>query len=130
MQSFTQLGTFETLLENADPKIATIATQVRQLIQKLHPYTVEVPRTKEKTATYGFGTKKMSEAYAFISVHKKHVNLGFYHATKLDDPHALLEGTGASIRHVKLLDLADVVNPAITNLVNHAMTERKDSLNL
>jgi len=128
MQSITNLGTFDALIENANADIASIATHARLLIQELHPDTVEVPRTKEKTAAYGFGPKKMSESYAFISVHKKHVNLGFYHGTSLDDPSGLLEGTGASIRHVKLRNDADLANPAIKDLLLKAMHERKDAL--
>ena len=129
MQSLTHLGTFEALIENADESIAAIAVAARDLIQELHPDAVEVPRIGEKSATYGLGPKKMSEAYAFISVHKAHVNLGFFYGTRLDDPTSLLEGTGTNIRHIKLKHLDDLKAPAIRTLVEKSIAERKETLN-
>lgn len=130
MQSLTHLGTFEGLIEHAQTNIAAIATKARQLIQNFHPDTVEVSRNGEKTAAYGFGPKKMSEAYAFISVHREHVNLGFYHGTQLNDSSALLEGTGSLIRHIKLKRTEDLDNPALQDLLQQAIIERKEALSL
>ncbi len=127
MNSLTHLGTFEGLVQNADESVASIA-QTRAMIESLHPDVVEVPRLGEKTEAYGFGAKKMSEAYAFISVHKAHVNLGFFHATRLNDVASLLEGTGAEIRHTKLRTLEDLKQPEILELLKQAKAERQSVL--
>ena len=39
---------------------------------------------------------------AALAPHAKWVSLGFIKGTSLDDPEGLLEGTGATVRHVKL----------------------------
>jgi hypothetical protein len=38
----------------------------------------------------------------YIAAHRDHVNLGFFAGRRLPDPRGLLEGTGASLRHVKV----------------------------
>ena len=40
--------------------------------------------------------------FAYTGAFKAHVNVGFFHGVDLADPHALLEGTGKRMRHVKL----------------------------
>ncbi len=130
MQSITRLGTFEELIANAEDSIAELATYVRNRIIELHADVVEVPRLGEKTAAYGFGEKKMSEAYAFLSVHKQHVNLGFYHADALEDPTNVLEGNGKRIRHIKIRTQEDADNPDVTALLKASIEERRNKLNL
>src|SRR6185312_11202392 len=41
-------------------------------------------------------------AFAYVNAFKAHVNVGFFHGAALHDPARLLEGTGKSMRHVKL----------------------------
>lgn len=42
-------------------------------------------------------------AFAYVSVHKAHANVGFFHGAALPDPAKLLQGTGKFMRHVKLV---------------------------
>lgn len=52
---------------------------------------------------------RREKPFAYLQANKNHVNLGFYSGfEKLDDPDGLLEGTGKTMRHVKLRTLADV----------------------
>lgn len=41
-------------------------------------------------------------AFAYVSVHAAHVNVGFFHGAALPDPAGLLQGTGKYMRHVRL----------------------------
>ncbi len=41
-------------------------------------------------------------AFAYVSAHAAHVNVGFYQGAALPDPAGLLEGTGKRMRHVKV----------------------------
>ena len=41
-------------------------------------------------------------AFAYVGVHKTHVNVGFFLGAFLDDPEGLLEGSGKRMRHVKI----------------------------
>src|SRR5579875_332133 len=40
--------------------------------------------------------------FAYVNVFRSHVNVGFFRGASLADPAHLLEGTGKSMRHVKL----------------------------
>jgi hypothetical protein len=46
---------------------------------------------------------------AALAPHTKWISLGFLRGTSLDDPGKLLEGTGASVRHVKLRSQDELV---------------------
>ncbi len=41
-------------------------------------------------------------AFAYVSAHKAHVNVGFYQGASLADPAGLLQGEGKRMRHVKI----------------------------
>jgi hypothetical protein len=128
MRTDTRLGVFEDVLKNTTPAIREIMEYLRNLIIGLHEDTVEVPRPGERSAGYGIGPKKMSEAYAYIMPHAEYVNLGFYHGTSLNDPAGLLEGTGKGLQHVKVYSLEQAGQPEIRALILESIAERKKAL--
>jgi len=50
-----------------------------------------------------------------IMCHKDHINLQFFRGAELDDPENILEGTGKSMRHIKIYH-PDEVNSEIIRL--------------
>ena len=62
-------------------------------------------------------------AFAHVGVFKSHVNVGFFRGAKLDDPASLLEGTGKSMRHVKLRPGSDVDSQALESLIRTAYAD-------
>jgi len=53
-------------------------------------------------------------------VGKEHVTFAFLRGAALPDPEKLLEGTGKSVRHVKLRSVADVKRPGVKKLIAEA----------
>lgn len=52
---------------------------------------------------------KSIKDFAYLQSNKNHVNLGFYkNFEKLNDPNGLLEGTGNTMRHIKLKSVSDI----------------------
>ena len=51
---------------------------------------------------------------------KEHVTFIFLRGAALPDPEGLLEGTGKSVRHVKVRTVADVKKPALKKLIVEA----------
>lgn len=51
---------------------------------------------------------------------KEHVTFIFLRGAELADPEGLLEGTGKSVRHVKVRTTADVKKPALKKLIVEA----------
>lgn len=52
---------------------------------------------------------KSTKDFAYLQANKNHVNLGFYKdLEKLNDPKGVLEGTGKTMRHIKLKNISDI----------------------
>ncbi len=120
-------GTFEDLLEITEEGLRPIVTALREVIVAVDPDTCEVVRLGDRAATYGVGPRKMIDGYTYILPQKRWVNLGFYQGTELADPEALLEGTGAKMRHVKVRRAEDAMRPEVRALVVGAVERRKAS---
>ena len=63
----------------------------------------------------------MGQAFVHIATYAKHVNLGFNQGTLLNDPDAILKGTGKLIRHVRIEKLHDVNKKALASLISAAI---------
>jgi hypothetical protein len=121
-------GTFDDLLALAAEEWRPVMTALRQLVRDVDPSTVEVVRLGDRAASYGVGPKKMTEAYAYVMPQAQWVNLGFYQGASLPDPDELLEGTGASLRHVKVRGMDFVTRPGLRSLLDVAVAERRRAL--
>jgi hypothetical protein len=115
---------FSEIIAQFSGAIQALAIQARALIYDVMPDVVEVPWVRQRIIGYGVGPKKMSEQYAYISLHKSHINLGFYYGSELPDPEHLLEGTGDLMRHIKIRTPEDLRNPEVRQLIVAATTHR------
>jgi hypothetical protein len=128
MKTIARLGTFDDILAAASEDVRQICRSLRTLICELHPDCIEVSRPGEPSAAYGFGEKKMSEAYAYIMPQKTYVNLGFYHGVNIAEANPKLEGTGAKLRHIKVQDLESAKSPEIRKALLDSIAERRAAL--
>jgi hypothetical protein len=119
---------FSAVSGAAGPELGAVCTFLRGLITSLDAARVEVVWPRQRIASFGVGPRKMSEHYAYLSVHASHVNLGFYHGAALRDPGRILEGTGKRLRHLKLRGLAGARRPAVRRLLVEAIAERRRAL--
>jgi len=124
----TRFGTFDELVAGADAAVGAIARTLRGVILAVDPAALEVVRLGDRAATYGVGPKKMSEAYVYVMPQREQVNLGFFRGTSLDDPEGLLEGTGKSMRHIKVRSIEDADRSAVRDLLVAARLERRQGL--
>ncbi|MFK7785303.1 MAG: DUF1801 domain-containing protein [Crocinitomicaceae bacterium] len=126
--SKTKFGTFDDLLAITAEELQPIIIRLRDIIFEVDPNTCEVVRLGDRAATFGVGPKKMLEGYAYIMPHKKWINLGFFKGALLADKSDLMEGTGKSLRHIKVHRLDDANQSEIKKLVTLALEERKSAL--
>lgn len=115
---------FTEMAEGSSPAIRDLVTACRGLIYDVLPETVEVVWPRQRIAGYGTGPKKASEQFCWLAPHTKHVVFGFYYGTELPDPEGILEGTGRTMRHVKIRRPEDLDVPALRNLIEIATTHR------
>ena len=45
--------------------------------------------------------------FAYLKSTKKHITFGFYNIDKIEDPDNILEGTGKTLRHIKVKSKTD-----------------------
>lgn len=64
-------------------------------------------------------------AFGYVNVFKTHANVGFFSGAQLEDPTGLLEGSGKSMRHVKLKPASEVDTAALGNLIDAAYLDAK-----
>lgn len=62
-------------------------------------------------------------AFAYVNAFRAHVNVGFFRGVGIADPEGLLQGTGKSMRHVKV-DPGRTLDPtALTRLIRTAYVD-------
>ena len=130
MKTVDTHGTFEEAISRSSSRMAELARLLRELILEVDPNVVEVPWPHQQIIGYGVGPKKMTEHYCYIAPQKEYANLGFYYGAVLPDPEGLLEGTGKNLRHVKVREAVEVSGPALRQLVQLALEERKKALGI
>lgn len=63
--------------------------------------------------------------FGYVNVFTAHVNVGFFHGAALPDPARLLEGSGRSMRHVKLRPGTATDAAALAKLIAAAYADIK-----
>ncbi len=63
--------------------------------------------------------------FGYVNVFTSHVNVGFFHGAGLSDPAHLLQGSGKSMRHVKLRPGTDTDAAMLARLIAAAYTDIK-----
>jgi hypothetical protein len=116
----TTVGKFTDIRRLARIQDRPIVDALRKLIYSVHSDPHELVWPKQKIISFGVGPKKMSQHYVYIGVQPAHINLGFYQGSALKDPEGMLEGTSTSLRHVKVVSIADVAAPGLATLVRAA----------
>jgi hypothetical protein len=127
-----RLGSIDDLMRELPAGTAAvvepIARKLREVILDDFPEAIEVVRLGDGAASYGVGSKKMSESHVYVMPQADYVNLGFWHGVGLPDPDGLLRGTGAKMRHMKVRSVEDAGTPSVLALVKAALAERRRAL--
>jgi hypothetical protein len=69
----------------------------------------------------------MSEHYAYLAVHPRHVNLGCTYGARLNDG-GLLDGTGQNMRKMTVRSVDALADPRLVPLLQAARRERLTAL--
>ncbi|WP_324273751.1 hypothetical protein [Blastococcus brunescens] len=107
--------------------MAALLTAADELVRRTDPEVVRIVWPHQKTVGYGVGPRKMSEHYAYLASHPRHVNLGCNYGARLDGG-GLLEGTGQNMRKTTLRSVDDLADPRLVPLLRAARQERLTAL--
>jgi len=107
---------------NAAPaELANLARHWFDALRGCGPDVRELLHDGHPTACVG------DAAFGYVNAFTSHVNVGFFKGAELADPAGLLQGTGKSMRHVKLRPGEDVNEAALRSLIEaaHADMQRR-----
>lgn len=102
-------------VEKKGAKLLPVGKGLRRLMKKT------VAGVKESVNPWKMPTFESNGPMCFFMVGKNHVTFGFLRGTALVDPKGLLEGTGKSLRHVKLRTVEDLKKPELKKLIVEAV---------
>lgn len=96
--------------------IQNITEELRNLILNSSPKLTEEYKWSMPNYSY-------NGLVCYLQASKKHVNLGFHRGNELldKDTNKLLQGTGKTMRHVRIKDMEDIQSEAFTSLVKEAL---------
>jgi hypothetical protein len=109
----------DAYVETKEAKVAEVAKGLRALMKKT------VKGVKESVNPWKIPTFESNGPMCFFMAGKKHVTFGFLRGAMLKDPAVLLEGTGKSLRHVKLRGVEDLKRPELRKLIGEAVKLNK-----
>ena len=120
-----KIGTWDEIFSPHPDHLQAIATSLRDLIRAADRQAFEEARTGDNAYHFGAGPRKMADGYAYLMPQKDRINLGFYQGASLPDPAGLLEGTGKSLRHIKIRSLDQAHSPDVAALITAAIADKR-----
>lgn len=100
--------------------LARVEPPLRGLVREVRRTVLDAVPGMEETVKWGSLTYEMNGIVCSIVIHKGHVNLQLRRGAELADPDGLLEGTGKSMRHLKVGSPGDIKRGPIRALVKQA----------
>jgi hypothetical protein len=104
----------DSYVEGKGAKLKGVAQGLRQLVRKT------VAGAKETVNPWKIPTFESNGPMCYFSIASNHLTFGFLRGASLPDPQRLLEGTGKSLRHVKLRTLEDLRQQGLKKLIQAA----------
>ena len=112
----------EVWMREQPDELATIAQRWFEVMRNCGADVRELMHDDQPTACVG------EAAFGYVDAFTAHVNVGFFRGAEIDDPKALLEGTGRFMRHVKLRPDRDVDATALETLIETAYADMRRRL--
>lgn len=98
--------------------VARFPPEIKRLIQEVRKVTRSIAPDRTEKAYRGWPMRVFTDRGSIaIAGFREHVNVNLGRGATLRDPHRLLEGTGKSIRHVKVRSVADARSDGVRDLI-------------
>ena len=112
------------MLKPYDPAVRKLAAGLRALVRSEVAPCHETIFDASYTIALLYGaTARASEDFCYISVHRRHVNLGFQRGSQLSDPLSVLKGDGPWMRHIQVKSPADLERAELRAFLRAACAE-------
>ena len=95
-------------------------------MRKLAPGALELVYDNYNALAIGFGpTERAGDGIFSIALYPPHASLFFLQGAKLPDPTKRLRGSGTTVRHIVIEDIALFDEPAVQTLIATALARAK-----
>ena len=118
------MSTLNGALGRHSAAVRAVAKAAIAALRARFPGATEFVYIKKNSLVIGFGpTERPSEAPVSLAVYTRWVNLYFLEGAHLPDPAGLLQGSGTSVRHIRLDDERTIEMPGVQALLAAAIAE-------
>ena len=112
----------DTFLAKYSPDVASDARRALAFLDKRLPTATRLVYDNYNALVVGFGTSdKVGDIILSIALYPRYVTLFFLRGTRLPDPHGLLEGSGSTVRGVRLTPISRLETPEVGALIDAAV---------
>jgi hypothetical protein len=109
-------------LTRYEEHVQMLAHSLRSLVlQELAPCHEYIFEMRSKVVLlYGASDRVIADGVCSIGVFRRHVTLTFVEGVDLQDPHRVLQGSGKTMRHIRIASDVDVNRPELRDFLRQA----------
>jgi hypothetical protein len=112
----------EGFIDKYTPEVGATARAALKRLRARVPGAVELVYDNYNALAIGFAaTERASDVVVSLALYPRWVSLFFLQGARLPDPQKVLRGGGKKVRHVVLKSADDLDEPAIRELLSHAL---------
>ena len=120
----------DKIIAKQSPEMAKLTREVLAKLRPRFPGAVEMVYDKKRGMVVGFcPDDRASNVINSIGVYSKWINLYFFEGDTLPDPEGILQGTGSTVRNIRIDSAADLDRPAVKALMSEALKRAHPKLN-
>jgi hypothetical protein len=120
----------DRIIAKQPPAMAKLTREVLAKIRPRFPGAVELVYDKKRSLVIGFcPDQRASNVINSIATYSKWINLYFFEGDTLPDPEGLLQGSGSTVRSIRITAAADLDRPAVKALMAAALQRADPPLN-
>jgi hypothetical protein len=122
-------GRLDNIIATRSPAMAKLTREVLAKLRPRFPGAVEMVYDKKNSLVIGFcPDDRASNVINSIAVYSKWINLYFFEGDALPDPEGLLQGTGTTVRSLRLTSADDLDRPPVKALMAEALKRAQPKL--
>jgi hypothetical protein len=107
--------------KTVDAYIAQLEGWQGEIVSEVRNIVLAALPEAEEAIKWAQPVYSVNGPFAYIKAFNNSVNFGFWRGVDIDDPGGLLQGSGEKMRHVKIVSLDDIDEPAFIDFAQQAV---------
>lgn len=117
------MGNDKRTIKEVDQYISNLPDDVQAITDSLRKIILNSSSKLKEEYKWSMPNYSYKGLACYLQASKKHVNLGFQKGNELEgkDIHNLLQGTGKTMRHIRIKKMKDIQPEVFTSLIQAAL---------